>query len=84
MSSAETPSEILDVRATKCPLNFVKTRLALEKLPLQAILEVWISAESESVMNIPNSIRAEGHAVLKQEPLDSDATAIRLWVRRLK
>lgn len=82
--NAEMPVEVLDFRTTKCPLNFVKTRLALEKIPLHAFLEVWISNESESVMNIPKSIQAEGHEVILQEPLSSDPQAVRLWVRRLK
>jgi TusA-related sulfurtransferase len=82
--SEERPCEVLDFRTTKCPLNFVKTRLALEKLPLNSILEVWISADSDSVMNIPKSIQAEGHAIVKQEPLAEDPHAHRLWIRRLK
>jgi TusA-related sulfurtransferase len=84
MTDNEAPVEVLDYRTTKCPLNFVKTRLALEKLPLNSILEVWISAASESVMNIPKSIEAEGHAILKQEPLEQDPEGVKLWIRRLK
>lgn len=80
----EQPLEILDFRQTKCPLNFVKTRLALEKIPMHAFLEVWISNESDSVMNIPKSIQAEGHAVIRQEALASDPDAVLLWIRRLK
>jgi TusA-related sulfurtransferase len=70
------PTETLDVRTTPCPLNFVKTRLALEKIPIGQILEVWIDPASESVLNIPQSIRAEGHEVVREEP--------NLWIRRLK
>lgn len=80
----DLPVEILDVRRTKCPLNFVKTRLALEKLPIGSILEVWIDAASESVMNIPKSITQEGHDVLQQEGLADDPSAQRLWIKRLK
>lgn len=58
------PLQTLDLRTTKCPLNFVKTRLALEKLALNDVLEVWIQADSQSSLNIPNSIRQEGHEVL--------------------
>lgn len=83
-NTANQPHSILDVRTTKCPLNFVKTRLALEKIPLHHILEVWIDATSESVMNIPKSIRADGHEVLREEALPSDENARRLWIRRLK
>jgi TusA-related sulfurtransferase len=84
MTTEEQPVEVLDFRTTKCPLNFVKTRLALEKLPMGSILEVWISSESESVMNITKSIQAEGHSVIRQEPLESDLSGVRLWIRRLK
>ncbi len=61
------PVHTLDLRGTKCPLNFVKTRLALEKLPAGAVLEVWILDESESALNIPKSIAQEGHDVLSAE-----------------
>lgn len=84
MPAEEFPAQTLDLRKTKCPLNFVKTRLALEKLPVNEILEVWINAESESVLNIPKSIQAEGHQIIKQEPLEDALPGVRLWIRRLK
>lgn len=58
------PSKRLDVRGTKCPLNFVKTCLALEKMEVGEILAVTIDADSQSAMNIPNSLAQEGHKVL--------------------
>lgn len=65
--TSHNPVQTLDLRTTKCPLNFVKTRLALEKLALDDILEVWILSDSQSSLNIPNSIRQEGHKVLHVE-----------------
>jgi TusA-related sulfurtransferase len=59
-----SPNVTLDLRKTKCPLNFVKAKLALEKLPLQSLLEVWINPAENSAINIPNSMRQEGHAIL--------------------
>lgn len=58
------PLQTLDLRTTKCPLNFVKTKLALEKLAPGTVIEVWILAESQSSINIPKSIEQEGHTVL--------------------
>jgi len=75
-----TDSPRIDVRRTKCPLNFVKARLALEKLPVGAVLEVWVDTASESVMNIPQSMAASGHRVIRQEALDDETTC--LWVER--
>lgn len=62
---ADEPITILDLRTTKCPLNFVKTRLALEKLAAGEILEVWITSQSQSSLNIPQSITQEGHKILQ-------------------
>ena len=58
------PKQTLDLRTTKCPLNFVKTKLALEKLAAGDILEIWIDAQSQSTLNIPNSIAQEGHTII--------------------
>jgi TusA-related sulfurtransferase len=68
--TALSPKQTLDLRTTKCPLNFVKTRLALEKLDVGDILEVWILVESQSALNIPKSIEQEGHEIVstKTEP----------------
>ena len=64
------PAAVIDVRDTKCPLNFVKARLALEKLAVGEVLEVWIRAESESTLNIPKSMTQEGHEVVSVETED--------------
>jgi TusA-related sulfurtransferase len=65
--TAPSPKQTLDLRTTKCPLNFVKTRLALEKLGVGDILEVWILIESQSALNIPKSIEQEGHEIVATE-----------------
>lgn len=80
--SLPTPIQTLDLRTTKCPLNFVKTRLALEKLAMGDILEVWILSESQSSLNIPNSIRQEGHTVLHVETAEDGLQ--RLLIQKAK
>jgi TusA-related sulfurtransferase len=76
------PVACLDFRQTKCPLNFVKTRLALEKIQHGDVLEVWIARHSESVMNIPNSLEQEGHHVVRQQEHPEDQSAWVIWVER--
>ncbi|MDX2084012.1 MAG: sulfurtransferase TusA family protein [Candidatus Melainabacteria bacterium] len=56
----------LDLRQTKCPLNFVKTRLALEKLSAGERLAVCIRTDGDSAINIPNSVQQEGHCIVAQ------------------
>lgn len=74
------PKQTLDLRTTKCPLNFVKTKLALEKLATGDILEVWILLESQSSINIPQSIAQEGHEIIHTET-DADQRQ-RLFIRK--
>ena len=59
----------LDLHGVTCPMNFVKTKLALEGLAPGALLEVIID-EGESITNVPRSVKEEGHKILKVEPLD--------------
>jgi TusA-related sulfurtransferase len=71
----------LDLRQSKCPLNFVQTKLALEKLPEGGQLEVWIQLDGESAINIPKSLSQEGHLVLRQER-NEPAGYERLWIQK--
>jgi TusA-related sulfurtransferase len=77
-----TPKQTLDLRTTKCPLNFVKTRLALEKLAVDDILEVWIRSDSPSSLNIPQSIVQEGHDIVHTEP--GEDSLQRLFIRKAR
>ncbi len=53
------PDEILDLRGTPCPLNFVRTKLKLQQMPKGELLEVWLDA-GEPVEQVPDSLRSEG------------------------
>ncbi len=75
MSGSASPP--LDLRGTPCPLNYIRTRLALEKLPAGAELEVWLD-RGEPERLVGEGLRQEGHAVAL-EPLEGDA--VRLTVR---
>jgi TusA-related sulfurtransferase len=79
----------LDLRGTPCPLNFIRTRLALEKLPAGSLLEVWLDAGEPEWM-VSQGVRGEGHSVellpAAQESsaasAPSPATSVRLRIRR--
>ncbi len=57
------PSITLDLRKTKCPLNFVKAKLALEKLSIGEVLAVLLLTTGDSALNVPQSFKQEGQAV---------------------
>jgi TusA-related sulfurtransferase len=55
-------TETLDLRGTRCPLNYVKTRLQLERMEVGQRLEVWLD-HGEPEEQVPRSLRMDGQEV---------------------
>ena len=53
----------LDLRGVACPMNFVKTKLFIDKLPAGTEVAVLLD-EGEPVESVCSSIGAEGHSVI--------------------
>ena len=53
----------LDLRGVACPLNYVKTRVALERLAPGEALEVWLD-HGEPEENVPRSCDEDGFQVV--------------------
>ena len=70
--------EELDLRGVICPYNFVKTKLKLESMLSGEVLAVMLD-EGEPIRNVPQSIRNEGHEVLRQEPIEG---AFRIFIKK--
>ncbi len=69
----------LDISREICPMTFVRTRLALDRMaPGETLLVTLAGAETRR--NVPASARALGHAVLAEE--DGPDGITRLWLRR--
>ncbi len=64
--------ESLDLHGVLCPLNFVKTKLALEEMEEGQILEVILD-DGEPIRNVPRSVKAEGHKILHVQRLEDDS-----------
>lgn len=52
----------LDLRGTPCPINFVKTKLKLEQLPPNSLLEVWLDG-GEPIEQVPDSLTMAGYKI---------------------
>lgn len=73
------PDSVLDITRETCPMTFVRVRLALDRLPPGAVLEVLLKGE-EPERNVPRTAVEQGHTVLWQE---RDAAGLtRLGLRR--
>ena len=78
----ETPAQPLriDVSGLRCPMTWVRTKLALEQLDAGASLEV-VLGEGEMLVNIPRNAAEAGHLVNPPEPLDGGRHLLRLSKR---
>ncbi|MGI0480151.1 sulfurtransferase TusA family protein [Geminocystis sp. CENA526] len=59
---------ILDLRGTPCPINFVRSKLQLEKMPSGEWLEIWLDG-GEPIEQVPNSLSLEGYRLGSIEDL---------------
>ena len=70
----------LDLRRYACPLTYVKTRIALERVAAGQRVEVWVAA-GEAAESVPRSAIEDGHRVLLVEPM-ADAGGIRVLIEK--
>ena len=68
-----------DFRGHLCPINFVKTRIELEKVHPGECIRVAID-KGEPMLNVPRSVKLEGHEVV--EDIANDDESHTLTIRR--
>ena len=68
-----------DYRGVACPLNYVKAKVALEKIQPGEILDIVLGAEG--AQNVPESARKDGHEVLS---VAQDGDHWRIQIRKGK
>jgi tRNA 2-thiouridine synthesizing protein A len=78
MTAVEKPDRELDITGELCPMTFVRTRLALDRMLPGEILLVRLRGE-EPLRNVPRTAREQGHEVLS---LETGADGISLLLLR--
>lgn len=71
----------LDLRGVGCPLTFVRTRVALDRLPRGVRLEVLLD-DGEPSQSVPRSCAADGEVVLSVEPSEWPGVTRMVVMRR--
>ncbi len=64
------PDIIIDLRGVECPLNFVRTKIQLDKMKNGQTLEVLLDS-GEAIESVPPSLLEEGHKILSKEKVDN-------------
>jgi len=58
-----------DFRGVACPMNFVKTKIALAAMQSGQLLEIFLD-DGQPINNVPGSVREEGHEVLSVDKVE--------------
>jgi tRNA 2-thiouridine synthesizing protein A len=66
MTDKQLPDQELDITTEVCPMTFVRTRLALDRMRPGQVLRVRLRGE-EPLRNVPRTAREQGHEVLSLE-----------------
>lgn len=78
MITSQQPDAQLDLRGMPCPLNFVRTKLRLEKMSPGSLLEVWLDP-GEPIEQVPDSLRMEGYSI---EQIEDHSEFFAVQIRR--
>ncbi|MDJ0690543.1 MAG: sulfurtransferase TusA family protein [Xenococcaceae cyanobacterium MO_188.B32] len=78
INSSLKPDAHLDLRGTPCPLNFVRTKLKLEQMSPDSLLEVWLDP-GEAIEQVPESLVLSGYVI---EKIEDNQEFFALLVRR--
>jgi sulfite reductase (ferredoxin) len=60
------PDLVKDFRGVACPMNFVKTKMALAGLKSGQVLEISLD-DGAPIDNVPRSVEQEGHQIVEQK-----------------
>ena len=66
--ATETTQEVKfrDFRGVRCPMNFVKTKIAMDPMAQGELLEILLD-DGQPILNVPGSVELEGHEIVQQE-----------------
>ena len=67
----------LDITNDKCPITFVKTKIALEKLKSNQYLKVYIK-EGEALDGLPSSLNELGYQINNKIKINDDVFSLEI------
>ena len=72
---------LLDITDEVCPMTFVRTKLAIEKMAIGQTLNIRLR-DGEPAHNVPRAVRDHGHEVLALEPVGEGLLELLVRKRR--
>ena len=69
----------LDITRDRCPMTYVRVRLALDRMTPGQVLLVMLQGE-EPLGNVPRTVVEQGHELIGREAREDGVS--RLWIRK--
>jgi sulfite reductase (ferredoxin) len=79
-TGAPPSAHVADLRGVRCPMNFVKAKVALAAVPVGEVLQVLLDL-GEPANNVPASFADQGHEIVSMGPVGEH---FQLQIRRSK
>ena len=76
-STPRYPDTQLDITGELCPMTFVRTRLALDRLSPGQRLHVRLRGD-EPLRNVSNNVVSLGHVLLATRPMDDGSVVLEI------
>lgn len=77
MTKAQDADQVLDISNEVCPMTFVRTRLALDRMAPGQVLLVKLRGD-EPLRNVPRTATEQGHQVLSLDAGPDGVSLLRL------
>jgi sulfite reductase (ferredoxin) len=77
---ATNPDRVADLRGVRCPMNFVKAKVALSAVPVGEVLQILLD-QGEPANNVPASFADQGQEIVS---MGSVGEYFRLEIRRIQ
>ena len=68
---------LLDITNDKCPITFVKTKIALEKLKSNQYLNIYIK-KGEALDGLPSSLEELGYRIDNKIKINDDVFSLKI------
>lgn len=69
----------LDITRDRCPMTYVRVRLALDRMKPEQVLLVMLQGE-EPVRNVPRTATEQGHEIIATQTRQDGVNL--LWIRK--
>jgi sulfite reductase (ferredoxin) len=67
-SPKESPNRVADLRGVRCPMNFVKAKVALSAVPVGEVLQILLD-QGEPANHVPASFAEQGQEIVSMGPV---------------